>query len=62
MKDLTVTEQTKTICLTKNKEKLAKNGYGAIFDNRLIDFKLACSKNFGKEIDFPTKSTIIMKR
>ena len=54
-----VTERTITICLTKNKEELTKNGYEVLTGNRLIDFKLVSSKNFGREIDFPTKSTIL---
>ena len=51
-----VTERTITICLTKNKEELTKNGYEVLSGNRLIDFKLVSSRDFDKETDFPIKS------
>jgi len=54
-----VTERTITICLTKNKEELTKNGYEVLSGNRLIDFKLVSLRDFGRENDFPTKSTVL---
>jgi len=51
-----VTERTITICLTKNKEELTKNGYEVLSGNRLIDFMLVSSRDFDREIDFPIKS------
>jgi len=32
------------------------DGYEALKNNRLIDFKLVSFRDFGREIDFPTKS------
>jgi hypothetical protein len=45
--------------LTKNKEELTKNGYDVLSGNRLINFKLAASIDFDREIDFPTKTTVL---
>ena len=42
-------------CLNANEEELKKNGYKVLQGKELKEFKL----NFGKEIDFPTKTTIL---
>ena len=54
-----VTERTINNCLMKNKEELTKNGYEVLSGNRLIDFMLVSSREFGKETDFPTKFTVL---
>ena len=47
--------RTITNCLNANEEELKKNGYRVLQGNELKDFKM----KFGKEIDFPTKTTIL---
>jgi len=54
-----VTERTINNCLMKNKEELTKNGYEVLSGNRLIDFMLVSSREFGRETDFPTKFTVL---
>lgn len=47
--------RTITNCLNANEDELKKNGYRVLQGNELKDFKL----KFGKEIDFPTKTTVL---
>ena len=47
--------RTITNCLNANEEELKKNGYKVLQGKELKDFKL----RFGKEIDFPTKTTVL---
>lgn len=47
--------RTITNCLNANEDELKKNGYRVLQGKGLKDFKL----HFGKEIDFPTKTTIL---
>ena len=47
--------RTITNCLNANEEELKRNGYRVIKGNELKEFKLL----FGKEIDFPTKTTVL---
>ena len=54
-----VTERTIKEYIAKNKEELTKNGYETLRGNRLIDFKLVSSRDFGSEIDFTTKTTVL---
>lgn len=54
-----VSERTINSCLEKNEQELAKNGYEILRGNRLTDFKLASSKNSGREVDFTTKTTVL---
>lgn len=42
-------------CLSANEEELTFNGYKVLQGNLLKEFKL----HFGKEIDFPTKTTVL---
>ena len=42
-------------CLSANEEELTFNGYKVLQGNLLKEFKL----QFGKEIDFPTKTTVL---
>lgn len=42
-------------CLSANEEELTFNGYKVLQGNSLKEFKL----QFGKEIDFPTKTTVL---
>ena len=42
-------------CLSANEEELTFNGYKVIKGNLLKEYKL----HFGKEIDFPTKTTVL---
>ena len=44
---------------SQNKEELAKNGYESLMGKRLISFKLAAKNNFGREVNFPTKITVL---
>ena len=46
-------------CIEKNEKELSKNGYEVIRGKRLIDFKLVASANFGTEMDFGTKTTVL---
>jgi hypothetical protein len=54
-----VSSRTIENCLEKNKEELTKNGYEVLKGKRLIDFKLVLQYNFGTEIDFGTKTTVL---
>jgi len=54
-----VTQRTIENCLEKNEEELTKNGYEVLKGNRLLDFKLVASRDFGSEIDFATKTTVL---
>jgi hypothetical protein len=54
-----VTERTIDNCLEKNEKELLKNGYEVLKGKRLIDLKLVASKDFGNEIDFTTKTTVL---
>jgi len=54
-----VTERTIENCLDKNEKELSKNGYEVLKGKRLIDFKLVLQYNFGSEIDFATKTTVL---
>ena len=47
--------RTITNCLNANEEELKKNGYIVLQGKELKEFKL----HFGKEIDFPTKTTVL---
>lgn len=47
--------RTITNCLNANEDELKKNGYRVLQGKELKDFKL----KFGKEIDFPTKTTVL---
>lgn len=47
--------RTITNCLNANEDELTFNGYRIIRGNELKEFKL----QFGKEIDFPTKTTVL---
>lgn len=47
--------RTITNCLNANEEELKKNGYRILQGKELKEFKL----QFGKEIDFPTKTTVL---
>ena len=47
--------RTITNCLNANEEELKKNGYKVLQGKELKEFKL----HFGKEIDFPTKTTVL---
>ena len=54
-----VTERTIDNYLEKYEKELSKNGYDVLRGKRLIDFKLVLSKDFGNEIDFVTKTTVL---
>ena len=54
-----VTERTIDNCLEKNEKELTKNGYEVLRGKRLIDFKLVLQYDFGNEIDFVTKTTVL---
>jgi hypothetical protein len=54
-----VTERTIDNYLEKYEKELSKNGYEVLKGKRLIDFKLVISKDFGNEIDFVTKTTVL---
>lgn len=54
-----VTERTIENCLEKNEKELSKNGYEVLKGKRLIDLKLVLSRDFGSEIDFVTKTTVL---
>ena len=54
-----VTERTIDNCLEKNEKELSKNGYEVLRDKRLIDIKLVLQHQFGNEIDFVTKITVL---
>jgi len=54
-----VTERTIDNCLEKNEKELSKNGYEVLKGKRLIDFKLVLQYDFGNEIDFVTKTTVL---
>jgi hypothetical protein len=54
-----VTERTIENCLEKNEKELSKNGYEVLKGKRLIDLKLLLSRDFGSEIDFVTKTTVL---
>ena len=47
--------RTITDCLNSNEEELKKNGYKVLQGKELKEFK----SHFGKEIDFPTKTTVL---
>ena len=47
--------RTITNCLNDNEEELKRNGYRVLKGKELKEFKL----QFGKEIDFPTKTTVM---
>lgn len=50
-----VSERTINQCLAKNESELAKNGYGVLKGNRLIDFKLVVHQQHVHEMDFMNK-------
>lgn len=54
-----VSERSITTCLSKNEEELQNNGYEILSDNSLKEFKLASVAAFGKEVNFPTKSSVL---
>ena len=54
-----ITERTIDNYLEKYEKELSKNGYEVLKGKRLIDFKLVLSKDFGNEIDFVTKTTVL---
>ena len=54
-----VTERTIKICITKNREELSKNGYESLTGKRLNLFKLSSQNSFGREVYFPTKTTVL---
>ncbi len=54
-----VSSRTIENCIEKNKAELIKNGYEVLKGKRLIDFKLVLQYDFGTEIDFGTKTTVL---
>jgi len=54
-----VTERTIDNCLDKYNAELIKNGYETLKGKRLIDFKLLLTNEFGDEMDFVTKTTVL---
>lgn len=54
-----VTERTIELCIEKHGKELERNGYEVLRGKRLIDLKLVLQKDFGTEIDFGTKTTIL---
>lgn len=56
-----VTDRTIRECIAKNEIELTNNGYEVLKGKRLTDFKLTASKKSGSEIDFTTKTTVILE-
>ena len=54
-----VSERTINNCIDKNEKELLKNGYERLKGKRLIDLKIVLQFQFGREIDFTTKTTIL---
>ncbi len=54
-----VTERTIDNYLEKYEKELSKNGYEVLKGKRLTDLKLVVSRDFGNEIDFVTKTTVL---
>ncbi len=54
-----VTERTIDNYLERYEKELSKNGYEVLKGKRLVDFKLVVSRDFGNEIDFVTKTTVL---
>ena len=54
---LGVSTRTISNCILVNEEELRKNGYEDISGKRLKLFKLTAEVKFGKEVNFPTKTT-----
>ena len=50
--------RTLTNCMKQNDDELTNNGYVVLMGKSLRDHKLASAESFGKEIDFPTKTTV----
>lgn len=61
---LGVSTRTISACIASNSDELRKSGYEDLSGNRLKSFKLAATKAFGGEVNFPTKTTrlTIMQR
>ena len=51
--------RTLTNCMKQNDDELTKNGYVVLSGKILKDYKLASMESFGKEINFPTKTTVL---
>lgn len=54
-----ITERTIDNYLEKNETELVKNGYEVLKGKRLNDLKLAIEHQFGNEMDFVTKTTVL---
>ena len=50
---------TKLTNSSVSRQKLSKNGYEPLKCKRLIDFKLVYSEDFGNEIDFTTRTSVL---
>ncbi len=55
-----VTERTIELCLEKHAKELERNGYEVLRGKRLMGFKLVVQNSFGTEIDFGTKTTVLV--
>lgn len=54
-----VSVRTITTYLAKHEDELVRNGYEVLRGKRLNSLKLALREQFGKEADFPTKTTVL---
>lgn len=52
-----VSERSISNCLKLNESELSQNGYGVLSGNLLKEFKLETGKQFGREVNFLTKTT-----
>ena len=50
--------RTLTNCMKQNDDELTNNGYVVLMGKSLRDYKLTSAESFGKEIIFPTKTTV----